>query len=102
MSDINTIVKNLQRKIELIGNLQMTMVTHLTENDKELQMKVMASILAQDKFRNDFTDWLNTEDYSDTVKDRGFGQAEVDGIKTFMIDINENIEQWKKEGDKDA
>jgi len=102
MSDINTIVKNLQRKIELIGNLQMTMVTHLADKDKELQMKIMASILSEDKFRNDFTDWLNTEDYSDTVKDRGFGQAEVDGIKTFMQDINESIKEWKEEGGSDA
>jgi hypothetical protein len=102
MSDINTIVKNLQRKIELIGNLQMTMVTHLTENDKELQMKVMASILAVDKFRDDFTEWLNGEEYTETLGDRGFGVKEADAVKTFMIDINENIEQWKKEGDKDA
>ena len=102
MLDINTIVKNLQRKIELIGNLQMTMVTHLADKDKELQMKIMASILSEDKFRNDFTDWLNTEDYSDTVKDRGFGQAEVDGIKTFMQDINESIKEWKEEGGSDA
>ena len=78
------------------------MVTHLADKDKELQMKIMASILSEDKFRNDFTDWLNTEDYSDTVKDRGFGQAEVDGIKTFMQDINESIKEWKEEGGSDA
>lgn len=102
MSQLNGIVKNLQRKIELIGNLQMTMVTHLAEKDKELQMKIMASILAEDKFRDDFTEWLNSEEYTEGLEDRGFGVKEADAIKTFMIDINESIEQWKKEGDTNA
>jgi len=102
MSDINTIVKNLQRKIELIGNLQMTMVTHLADKDKELQMKIMASILAEDKFRDDFTNWLNSEEYTEGLEDKGLGVEQADAIKTFMIDINESIEEWKKEGDLDA
>jgi len=80
--ELNNVLNIIEQKMFMLSTIQMTMVTHLTDKDKDLMRKIMASVFSVDEFRNDFTDFINTEGN--------------DRIKTFMMDINENIEEFKK------
>jgi len=79
---LKDILDSIDKKMFMLSTIQMTMVTHLTDKDKDLMRKIMASVFSVDDFRNDFTDFINTEGN--------------DRVKTFMMDINENIEELKK------
>jgi len=78
------LVENMHERISLLASVQMAIVTHLTDNDKELMLKIMASVFSQDDFRNDFTQYLNDE-------------GAPDKIKLFMTEINEAIAEIKEE-----
>ena len=84
---LKDILENIEAKMFMLSTIQMTMVTHLTNKDKDLMRKIMASVFSVDEFRNDFTDFINQEGN--------------DRVKTFMMDINENIETLKKEMEDD-
>jgi len=84
---LKDILENIEAKMFMLSTIQMTMVTHLTNKDKDLMRKIMASVFSVDEFRNDFTDFINKEGN--------------DKVKTFMMDINENIETLKKEMEDD-
>ena len=79
---LKKIFDNIDKKMFMLSTIQMTMVSHLTDKDKDLMRKIMASVFSVDDFRNDFTDFINEEGN--------------DRVKTFMMDINENIEAFKK------
>lgn len=85
--ELKDILKNIEQKMFMLSTIQMTMVTHLTDKDKDLMRKIMASVFSVDDFRNDFTDFINEEGN--------------DRVKTFMMDINENIEELKKKMEDD-
>jgi len=78
------LVENMHERISLLASVQMAIVTHLTDNDKELMLKIMASVFSQDDFRNDFTQYLNDENAPDKVK-------------LFMTEINEAVAEIKEE-----
>lgn len=80
--NLKDVLDNIDRKMFMLSTIQMTLVTHLTKKDKDLMRKIMASVFSVDEFRNDFTDFINEEGN--------------DRVKTFMMDINENIEELKK------
>lgn len=84
---LKDILEKIEAKMFMLSTIQMTMVTHLTNKDKDLMRKIMASVFSVDEFRNDFTDFINKEGN--------------DKVKTFMMDINENIETLKKEMEDD-
>ena len=77
-------LNHLQERIAMLASVQMAVVTHLTDNDKELMLKIMASVFAQDDFRNEFTQYLNDE-------------GAPDRVKLFMTEINEAIAEIKEE-----
>lgn len=79
---LKDILDNIDKRMYMLSTIQMTMVTHLTDKDKDLMRKIMASVFSVDDFRNEFTDFINEEGN--------------DRVKTFMMDINENIETFKK------
>jgi len=85
--NLKDILEKIEAKMFMLSTIQMTMVTHLTNKDKDLMRKIMASVFSVDEFRNDFTDFINKEGN--------------DKVKTFMMDINENIETLKKEMEDD-
>ena len=80
--ELKKIFDNIDKKMFMLSTIQMTMVSHLTDKDKDLMRKIMASVFSVDDFRNDFTEFINEEGN--------------DRVKTFMMDINENIETLKK------
>ena len=77
-------LKNLHDRISMLASIQMAIVTHLTDNDKQLMIKIMASVFSQDDFRNEFTQYLNDE-------------GAPDRVKLFMTEINEAIAEIKEE-----
>tara|TARA_Y100000356_G_C11096614_1_gene202106 strand:- start:103 stop:381 length:279 start_codon:yes stop_codon:yes gene_type:complete len=86
-NNLKDILDNIEQRMFMLSTIQMTIVTHLTDKDKDLMRKIMASVFSVDDFRNDFTDFINEEGN--------------DRVKTFMMDINENIEAFKKKLEDD-
>lgn len=84
---LKDVLDSIDKKMYMLSTIQMTMVTHFTNTDKDLMRKIMASVFSVDDFRNDFTDFINEEGN--------------DRVKTFMMDINENIEELKKKMEDD-
>ena len=82
-----TIKQQLQainKRINMLGNVQMTLVDHFTANDDNLMRKLMAAMLSNDTFRDDFTTHLNDLDAPDDVK-------------LFMQEVNEFMLTLKEE-----
>ena len=73
----------ITEKLEMISAIEMCLVEHLTRDDSELMIKIMSTILSHDKFRDDFTQFLNDEDAPDSVK-------------TFMMSVNEFLAEEEK------
>ena len=61
----------------------MTLVDHFTANDNDLMRKIMAAMLSNDNFRDDFTVHLNEMKAPDEVK------LFMQEINEFMLTINE-------------
>lgn len=74
----------INKRINMLGNVQMTLVDHFTANDNDLMRKLMAAMLSNDTFRNDFTIHLNNLDAPDDVK-------------LFMQEVNEFMLTLKEE-----
>ena len=74
----------INKRINMLGNVQMTLVDHFTANDNDLMRKLMAAMLSNDTFRDDFTTHLNDLDAPDDVK-------------LFMQEINEFMLTLKEE-----
>ena len=73
----------LSKRISMLGNVQMTLVDHFTANDNVLMRKIMASMLSNDKFRDDFTVHLNDLEAPDEIK------LFMQEVNEFMLTLNE-------------
>ena len=76
-------IKELSKRISMLGNVQITLVDHFTANDNDLMRKILASMLSNDKFRNDFTNHLNDLEAPDEVK------LFMQEVNEFMLTLNE-------------
>tara|TARA_A100001011_G_scaffold72577_1_gene74462 strand:- start:267 stop:521 length:255 start_codon:yes stop_codon:yes gene_type:complete len=76
-------IYELSKRINMLGNVQMTLVDHFTANDNDLMRKILASMLSNDKFRNDFTNHLNDLEAPDEVK------LFMQEVNEFMLTLNE-------------
>ena len=76
-------MKELSKRISMLGNVQITLVDHFTANDNDLMRKILASMLSNDKFRNDFTQYLHKEEAPDNI------QLFMQEINEFMLTLNE-------------
>jgi hypothetical protein len=76
-------LQDMNKRINMLGNVQMTMVDHFTANDNDLMRKLMAAMLSNDTFRDDFTTHLNDLDAPDDVK------LFMQEINEFMLTLNE-------------
>jgi hypothetical protein len=76
-------LQDMNKIINMLGNVQMTMVDHFTANDNDLMRKLMAAMLSNDTFRDDFTTHLNDLDAPDDVK------LFMQEINEFMLTLNE-------------
>tara|TARA_A100001388_G_C28774764_1_gene506566 strand:+ start:2216 stop:2470 length:255 start_codon:yes stop_codon:yes gene_type:complete len=74
----------INKRINMLGNVQMTLVDHFTANDNDLMRKLMAAMLSNDTFRDDFTTHLNNLNAPDDVK-------------LFMTEVNEFMLSLKEE-----
>ena len=81
--NIDKQIKELSKRISMLGNVQMTLVDHFTANDNELMRKIMASMLSNDTFRDDFTVHLNDLEAPDEVK------LFMQEVNEFMLTLNE-------------
>lgn len=76
-------MKELSKRISMLGHVQMTLVDHFTANDNDLMRKIMASMLSNDGFRDDFTVHLNDLEAPDEVK------LFMQEVNEFMLTLNE-------------
>ena len=81
--NINKQLDELSKRISMLGNVQMTMVDHFTANDADLMRKIMSSMLSNDGFRDDFTQYLHKEEAPDEVK------LFMQEVNEFMLTLNE-------------
>ena len=81
--NINKQLDELSKRISMLGNVQMTMVDHFTANDADLMRKIMSSMLSNDGFRDDFTQYLHKEEAPDNI------QLFMQEINEFMLTLNE-------------
>ena len=51
-------ISNLTRKLDLIGSIQMLIVSELGDTNNEFQNKFIATCLGKDDVRNGFTDFV--------------------------------------------
>ena len=80
-------VEDLIEKVGMIGRIQLAIVDKIGEDDDRFQARFMAIVLANDSFREDFTEHVN-EDGNDHAK-------------AMMMDLNQ-IAYDLREEDPDA
>lgn len=68
----------LQDKINLMADMLLVVTDYLGTRDDEFRREFMVATLANDKIRNEFTDYLMSSDAPD-------------GVKLSMTEINEEI-----------
>jgi len=76
---------HLEQIIRTMGMVQLEIVDVLVKEYPKLQSSVVAAILSLEDNRSNFTEWLNDQDNV------------PDDVKTFMMDVNEGILDFKKE-----
>lgn len=81
LENLEQTVDEIQNKIELIGNTLNLIISELGDENEEFQAKFISSTLSVDKFRDEFTKFVNEEGDDD--------------IKFTMIEVNEMIERLK-------
>jgi tetrahydromethanopterin S-methyltransferase subunit B len=81
LENLEQTVDEIQNKIELIGNTLNLIISELGDENTEFQAKFISSTLSVDKFRDEFTKFVNEEGDDD--------------IKFTMIEVNEMIERLK-------
>ncbi len=81
LENLEEIVDEIQNKIELIGSTLNLIISELGDENTEFQAKFISSTLSVDKFRDEFTKFVNEEGDDD--------------IKFTMIEVNEMIERLK-------
>ena len=76
---------HLEQIIRTMGMVQLEIVDVLVKEYPKLQSSVIAAILSLEDNRSNFTEWLNDQDNV------------PDDVKTFMMDVNEGILDFKEE-----
>ena len=75
----------LSMRINTLADMQLLVMEEMGDKNPTFQMKAIAAILSHDEIRNDFTEFINTE------------EGISDKMKVFMQDINEMILDKKRE-----
>ena len=83
--DILEHVKQLSMRINVIADMQMLVMEELGDKNPRFQTKAIAKILSYDELREDFTEFVQTE------------ESMSDNVKLFMQDINEMIKDIREE-----
>ena len=78
-------VKQLSMRINVLADMQMLVMEELGNKNPRFQAKAIANILSHDELREDFTEFIQTE------------EGMSDNMKVFMQDINEMIKDMKEE-----
>lgn len=87
MSNIEILkhVKQLSMRINILADMQMLVMEELGNKNPRFQAKAIANILSHDELREDFTEFIQTE------------EGMSDNMKVFMQDINEMIKDMREE-----
>lgn len=75
----------LSMRINTLADMQLLVLEEIGDKNPKFQMKAIAAILSHDEIRNDFTEFINTE------------EGISDKMKVFMQDINEMIKDIREE-----
>lgn len=78
-------VKQLSMRINVLADMQMLVMEELGNKNPRFQAKAIANILSHDELREDFTEFIQTE------------EGMSDNMKVFMQDINEMIKDIREE-----
>lgn len=78
-------LEQLSMRINTLADMQLLVMEEMGDRNPRFQMKAIAAILSYDEIRNDFTEYINTE------------EGISDSMKVFMQDINEMILDKKRE-----
>jgi len=78
-------VKQLSMRINILADMQLLIMEELGNKNPRFQAKTIAAILSHDKIREDFTEFIQTE------------EGMSDNMKVFMQDINEMIKDIREE-----
>ena len=90
LKELEKFVETATRQIDILTTVQMSIVEYLGKKSHKFRNEVMASVLAKDNLREEFTKFTQDNDVPDAVK-------------LEMIRINELIDEAKKMmGDDDA
>ena len=84
IKELQKFVDSATRQIEMLSTVQMAIVEHLGKESHNFRNTVIANILAKDKFRELFTNFIN--DNKDIP----------DGVKLEMMELNELVNKSKK------
>lgn len=75
----------LSMRINTLADMQLLLMEEIGDKNPRFQMKAVAAILSKDEIRNEFTEFINTE------------EGISDNMKVFMQDINEMIKDIREE-----
>jgi hypothetical protein len=75
----------LSMRINTLADMQLLVMQEMGDRNPKFQMKTIAAMLSHDEIRNDFTEFINTE------------EGISDNMKVFMQDINEMIKDIREE-----
>lgn len=78
-------LNQLSMRINTLADMQLLVMEEVGNRNPKFQMKAIAAILSYDEIRNDFTEFINTE------------EGISDKMKVFMQDINEMIKDIREE-----
>ena len=84
MIQVIRMIEDLDKKINLMGATQSALIDTVAEDNPVFMRKLMASVFADNDFRNDFTEFINRSDAPDDVK-------------IFMMGMNEHMSKQEEE-----
>jgi len=84
IKELQKFVDSATKQIEMLSTVQMAIVEYLGKESHKFRNTVIASVLAKDEFRNDFSKYINTND------------DVPDAVKLEMMELNELVDKAKK------
>ena len=75
----------LSMRINTLADIQLLVMEEIGDKNPRFQMKAIAAILSKDEIRDEFTEFISTE------------EGMSDNVKVFMQDINEMIKDIREE-----
>ncbi len=78
-------LEQLSMRINTLADIQLLLMEEIGDNNPKFQMKAVAAILSKDEIRDEFTEFISTE------------EGMSDNVKVFMQDINEMIKDIREE-----